>query len=504
MMRSKMSGILVFVAHLLEVVFEKTRIPDILLLIILGVFVGPVMELLDPQSDFGIVGDFLAILTLLVMLFETGLTLRLKNLVSAAGRATPFALTSMFGAIAGISGMLYLAGTLTDGLAFDGWTSIMGGFILGGTSAAVVIPMVKALKSSDKTTTILMLESTITDVFCIIGSIGIATGLAAGTGVQASGLVTTAAFSLIMAVFFGVACGIGWALLLAVAKRMSNAMFTNLAFAMVVYGLAEHMGISGAIAVLCFGITMGHMPDGMELKFTVRGKADPMVFALREVSTTERKVYAETVFLLKAFFFFYLGLKVNLSAFISGLGVLALLLAAIPFLPRFPMVQLFLDRKQTTRREAMLATVLVPRGLAAAVLAEVPRTLGLPGADDLASVVAMMVFISIFMVSVLVILIERGVLDIFGKAAFFRFPISLPTEAMPETAGDNVPAVTEAEAAPEQDNQTAVDPQESESSRLPSPADVSTLTMAELAEEGDLDAAPATHTPPEDNEDSQD
>jgi NhaP-type Na+/H+ or K+/H+ antiporter len=377
----------------------------------------------------------------------------------------------------------------------------MGGFILGGTSAAVVIPMVKALKSSARTTTILMLESTITDVFCIIGAIGIATGLAAGTGVEASGLVTTAIFSLTMAVFFGVACGIGWSLLLAFAKRMSNAMFTNLAFAMVVYGLAEHMGVSGAIAVLCFGIVMGHMPDGMELKFTIRGKAEPVTITLREVSSTERKVYAETVFLLKAFFFFYLGLRVDLGGFMTGLGVLALFLAAIPFLPRFPMVQLFLDRKTTTRREAMLATVLVPRGLAAAVLAEVPRSLGLPGADDLASVVTMMVFLSILMVSILVILIERGVLDIFGKAAFFRFPLTVPDEDAFESDAEEIPNTpTLEQETPASQGATVPTPQVDDTADAPDDGE-SPLTLADLADDGELDDTSTTHMDPDQNED---
>jgi len=76
-----LAGLFVFLAHILEVVFEKTRIPDILLLMLLGVIVGPVLGLVSVQEHFGKVGEFLSVVTLLVILFESGLTLPLKTLM---------------------------------------------------------------------------------------------------------------------------------------------------------------------------------------------------------------------------------------------------------------------------------------------------------------------------------------------------------------------------------------------------------------------------------------
>ena len=415
------AGLFVFTAHLLDAFFEKTRIPDILLLMVLGLLIGPVLGLLT-TDDFGQVGPFLSVLTLLVILFESGLSLRIKALLDSAGRAAPFSIISMLLAIAGLAGATHLM------LGLDPMMSLLGGFIMGGTSSAVVIPMLKALKAGEETMTVLMLESTVTDVFCIIGTVGIATSLAAGEGLAATGLLGGAAFSLLVASGMGVLFGGLWAVLHGRVARLQDNLFTTLAFAMVVYGLAETLEISGAIAALCFGITLGNLPKGLVLTVGRGTEGDSVELTVGEVSTEERKVYSETVFLLKAAFFFYLGMQVHPSDFFSANGLAALVLAAVPFLPRYPVVRLGLDKTTTTRREALLATMLVPRGLAAAVLAQIPLALELPGGEMLAETVAMMVFLSITLVSATVFLVERGVLDMAGTMLFGPFVQEAPAQ----------------------------------------------------------------------------
>ncbi len=444
------AGLFVFVAHLLEVVFERTRIPDILLLMILGLLVGPIMGLLRLE-DLGQVGDFLAIVTLAVILFESGLGLQLSSLFKSAGRAAPFSVVSMVAAIGCLTIAIYglfncpwvieriQAGVSQDEVGMDWWTALLGGLIMGGTSSAVVIPMVKALELGEDTGTVLTLESTLTDVFCIIGTVGVAVSLARGEDVDATGLLGSAGFSLIAACLLGVGAGIAWSVLLGRATRISNTMFTTLAAALVVYGFCEQLGISGAIATLCFGITLGNLPRGVVLRVDRGAEAAPIKLKLREVKRVERAVYAESVFLLKAAFFFYLGMTVRPSAFLGILGAIAFLLALVPFLPRYPSVLLFLRPEAASRREALLATILVPRGLAAAVLAQVPVRLFTEGhplqaqAANLAEMVAMMVFFSIALVSLMVFLAERGALSAVGKLAFGPYATDAgPTPGSPE------------------------------------------------------------------------
>ncbi|HCP46678.1 MAG TPA: hypothetical protein DIU15_11580 [Deltaproteobacteria bacterium] len=439
------AGLFVFVAHLLEVFFERTRIPDILLLMVLGLLVGPILGLLDVEKDLGQVGPFLAIVTLAVILFESGLGLQLKTLFRSAGRSAPFSLISMLFAIACLTVALrYL-------MAMDWWTALLGGLIMGGTSSAVVIPMIKALDLGEDTGTVLTVESTLTDVFCIIGTVGVAVSLAAGVTPKAPALLGTVVFSLVAAALIGAAAGLFWSMLLSQADRISNTMFTTMAGALVVYGFCEQMEVSGAIATLSFGIALGNLPRGVMMRVDRGADEAPIKLKLREVKRVERAVYAESVFLLKAAFFFYLGMTVDPRQFFSLFGLIAFLLALVPFVPRYPSVRMLLSPATTSRRDALLATVLVPRGLAAAVLAQVPvQLLGKElakgeteallamklAADNLADVVAMMVFFSIAIVSLMVFLVERGTLASLGDRAFR--PYSADANPQP-TSQDTAP-----------------------------------------------------------------
>ena len=212
-------------------------------------------------------------------------------------------------------------------------------------------------------------------------------------------------------------------------------MHTTLAFALVIYGCAELLQVSGAIATLVFGITLGNLPEDLSLKMRDRE------ISFKPVTHTEKQVYSEVVFLLKAFFFFYLGLTIRPIDFLSGAGIVALLLAVAPFAPRLPAVRWIMDRQTTTRREALLSWALVPRGLAAAVLAQIPVQLGLPDAEVLASTVAMMVFLSITLVAVCIVLVEKGKLDGLGARLFKAFPDAegavLDTAQPPEATDDS-------------------------------------------------------------------
>ena len=440
------AGLFVFLAHLLDLVFRRTKVPDILIWILLGVISGQILtEPEDPgtmQSALDIllgVGGFVAVVTLVVLLFEGGLGLKLQDVRQAAARATPFALVSMAGAIAGMMGVLHVTlGPTFDG-PLDSTTCLLGALILGGTSSAVVMPLLTSLGTSREVKAALTLESALTDVLCIIGTVGVVTALEADQALKAGALFANAAFSLAIAAILGGLAGVSWTVVTAASERMKSNKLTTLAFALVVYGIAERMDISGAIAALGFGITLNNLPAGMRMKLQVTNT--PITVTVEEMTGSERKLFAEVVFLLKAFFFFYLGLTVQPGDFLSVAAIVALLLAVVPFLPRYPAVLGILDPGVVDRREALLAWALVPRGLAAAVLAQYAKGKGIPGGEMIADVVNLMVFLSILLVAIAVFLIERGKLDGLGNVLLGRFPLAIeaPTESLqlePEVTRD--------------------------------------------------------------------
>ena len=63
-------GLLIFCAHVFAAVFSRQRIPDVLLLLGLGIVVGPVLHWVDP-NELGTIGSALASITLLFILFDS-------------------------------------------------------------------------------------------------------------------------------------------------------------------------------------------------------------------------------------------------------------------------------------------------------------------------------------------------------------------------------------------------------------------------------------------------
>ena len=135
-------GLTVFFAHFLSLQFRKTNIPDVLVLMLLGILLGPLLGIVTPQ-DFGKIGSVIATIALVVILFESGTSLNLgvlgKSLATTGMLSLVcFALTAAIVASVGMAA-----------LELDLLPAALLGVTLGGTSSAVVIPMVEALRLSE-------------------------------------------------------------------------------------------------------------------------------------------------------------------------------------------------------------------------------------------------------------------------------------------------------------------------------------------------------------------
>ncbi len=75
-------GILIFLAHLFAGIFAQTKLPDVLLLILVGIVLGPVLGLVEP-AQFGSVGSVFTTITLIMLLFQEGSEMRLPILAKA-------------------------------------------------------------------------------------------------------------------------------------------------------------------------------------------------------------------------------------------------------------------------------------------------------------------------------------------------------------------------------------------------------------------------------------
>ena len=118
--------------------------------------------------------------------------------------------------------------------------------------------------------------------------------------------------SFILATVIGLIAAILWSYVLDRVRHVKNSILTTPAFVFIVYGLNEWLGFSGAIAALAFGISMANI-DSMYNNGTLIKKLFKTEPA--KLNETEKQLFSEVVFLLKTFFFIYIGISIKLDQF---------------------------------------------------------------------------------------------------------------------------------------------------------------------------------------------
>lgn len=390
-------GLLIFCAHLFSAWFSRRRIPDVLLLMVIGILIGPVAKWVNPDG-LGDVGPVLASLTLLFILFDSGLDMRLDVVRQYWSGVVQVTCLSFILSLAGVA-------MFSHGLMQMPWqTALMLGAMVSGTAAAIVIPLVRQMRVSDKTRVTLTLESAISGIFCIVISLALIEGYKLGN--VSLGLMTGRVIaSILMAVIVGLVGGILWASFMERIRRLQNSMFLTPAFVFVLYGITELLGYSGAIAALTFGLVLGN-PEYFELPFLRKLKLREMV----PLQANETSFYKEFVFILKTYFFVYIGICIpftNVWALLYGAGI-TLVLFAIRFL-----LILWVGRNNTPQ-DRLTVSIMIPKGLVSAVLASMPEQVNLaagaeiiPGATMVKHVTYAVIFFSIIYTSILVLISSR-------------------------------------------------------------------------------------------------
>lgn len=380
-------GGLVFLAHLFAAIFGRTRIPDVLWLLLIGVALGPVFHLLSPAA-FGVIGPAFVAITLVLILFESGLTLQYHRLRRALPGTLALSTSSFIGETAVVA---FATWALTP---LGVWRAVLLGLVVAGNSPTVIVPLAKGLGMGDHARDILFLESAFGDVFSIVLALALLDFHFNG---WSHWLATASHFALGFggAILLGVAGGVAWSVALRRTRGLENPMFTTPAFVFMVYGGAELLHANGAIAALAFGVLLGNVEQSPLVRDTL-----PAV----GLNRAEVGFLGEIVFLLKTFFFVYIGLSVQFAdmrwlLFGGGLSLLLLV-------PRIPAVRWTL-RQRVPPRDAELSACMIPKGLAAAVLAQLLVQQGVPGAATLQNIIYAMIFFGVVFTSLLVFVVNR-------------------------------------------------------------------------------------------------
>jgi NhaP-type Na+/H+ or K+/H+ antiporter len=397
-------GILIFCAHLFSAFFSKRRVPDVLFLVLIGIVVGPLLGWVTPDM-LGSIGGIFASITLVFILVDSGLDMHIDDLRRywiGMIQVTTFSFFLTMAVTAAISHFVAL---------IDWRTSLLIGSMVAGTGASIVIPMVKQMRVSDQTRTVLSLESALSAVLCIVVALAFMEGFKLGH-ISFQKITGNVLASFFMALLLGTVGGMVWSSLLTRVRRRQNSMFLTPAFVFVIYGVTEALGYSGAISALAFGIVLGNA-SYFELSFVRKlyRKKQPKMQTLEE---NEKSFFKELVFILKTFFFVYIGISIPFTdnmALIYGV-----IIAVAIFIART--ILIFIVGYKNTRTDRWIVSIMMPKGLASAVLASMPRQINLaagyeiiPHAERIECMVYSIIFFSIVLCSLLVLISRRNIID---------------------------------------------------------------------------------------------
>ncbi|MCK6694617.1 MAG: cation:proton antiporter [Thermoanaerobaculia bacterium] len=389
-------GLTIFLSHYFAALFKRTKIPDVLWLFTIGILLGPVSGLVR-QENFGAVGPVFTTITLIFILFESGIDQRLEPLINALSGTAKITTYNFIGTCLVAGSIAYFS---TD-LGF--LRSLLLGSIVGGTSSAVITTLARQFNMTERSRTTLILESAFSDVFTLAVPLTLLSAYSLGR-VDVAYVTGQMIAAFLLAAMLGMAGAFLWSVLLRQMRTLQNTVFTTPAFVFIIYGMVEILNYSGPIAALAFGITLGNIdvlgPPIMK-----------NVISQKPISLNdfERAFFSEAVFLLRTFFFVYIGISVRFQDW-WPLALGAIITGAL-FLLRIPIVRLSVPRN-TRPKDAAFMAVMIPKGLGAAVLASLPAQQGVAGGEIIQAVVFSIILCSTFFTTILTFLVDKTWLSV--------------------------------------------------------------------------------------------
>jgi len=396
-------GLVILFGYLAEFIFRKFFIPDGLSLILLGILIGPgVLGIVNPNSFVSIAPTFTTF-TLIFLLFVGAIDIDIKHFLKGLGSGSVIAIMYFTFSFVIIAGILLL-------FQYDIVISFLIGATLGAISPAFVIPVITQLnlnKSNKKLYTVLTLESAFADVLAIS---------CAFTIMHLSILKTFSfqtALSQIVAMFaiaglVGIIIAIIWVFLESKYFPSDQNYMMTIAILLITYFLTEYLHGSGVIAMLFVGLVLNNSKSLFVLKEklaeTSRKKTDSTEVSneVIVISKREKLFYEEITFILKTFFFVYVGLLLDLS------NMKVVLLGSIIAITMVIARQvILLPVKEFKKEEKRLLKAVYARGIAPAALIQIAIEKNLVTDPNIVQVVYFVITASILLSSIQIFFHKR-------------------------------------------------------------------------------------------------
>ena len=372
------ASVVIILGVLGEAFFKRTGIPDILFLMVLGIIIGPILGIIQPQAVLEIVPYFAAV-ALIIIMFDGGLNLQIGKVLKTAHFAIILVIVGFAVSVGIVAGLAHF------GLGWEWIDSILLGTIVGGSSSIIVFGLVKKIHISEDAKSMLSFESALTDIFAVI--IAFVLFEAALSGEFSLDLLgVTIGKAVMVGLVLGLGVGIPWMFVISKLKNAQHSYMLTIGMVFMLFFLATSFGESGALTALVFGLMLGkktYFSRILKIKFPE--------------DTIDNSLHSQVTFLVRAFFFVFVGL---LASFAQIEYVIFGVIAAIAiYIGRVVIAKSVLVRG-FSKLDKKVTSVMIPRGLAAAVLATFPLSMGLPNAEAYPQIIFFVVITSVIITTI--------------------------------------------------------------------------------------------------------
>jgi len=365
-------------------IHSRFGIPDILMMIFLGSLFGPILKVI-PRDPLMMIAPYLAAVTLAIVLFEGGINFPAQKGLTEAFRALLYAFI-------GVSFSIIIAIPLS--FAIYSWNPLIGallGAIVGGTSSAVVLSLMPRMNISQEAKNVLSLESIFTDAIVIVIAMLIMRLVTLPSQTITIETVSREIMGCIM-----ISLLVGFLLAVALSKivatlqmKMYGDIFL-LAIVILVYGITEQVGGSGALTVFAFALTIANIRYLIpRMRVEVPSIAKRIKDKIPSFKPYSRKFYTQIAFLMRTYFFAFLGMIFSipsLQGFLAGLALTGCLIFM-----RYLATLIITYKSNISSRDKIFMTFICGRGLAAAVLSSLLLTYGIAASPTIQDLVTQVI-----------------------------------------------------------------------------------------------------------------
>lgn len=339
----------VIISYGFSILAKYTKIPSVLMLIVLGVgiqFLFKEFNIALSENIFSLL-QLLGIVGLIMIVLEAALDLKLtKDKSALIAKAFFIALIALLGST------ISIAWILNYFLSFDYYTAFIYAIPLSIMSSAIIIPSVNQLSGKKKE--FMIYESTFSDILGIM-IFYFAIGNSASTAPM--DLVKEVAINVGLTI--GLSIIASYLLVLLFQRITENArLFLLISALILLYSIGKVFHLSSLIVILVFGLTLSNY------KIFFAGKLRRFIdeTVLIRINKEFHLVTLESAFVVRTFFFVVFGLTLDLQSLLNiNTAIISVSITAALYLIRFICLRPFF-------KSILPELFIAPRGLITVLL----------------------------------------------------------------------------------------------------------------------------------------